>query len=71
MHKQLKNRFMGPVLIWLNITIVVNVVFYEILVLIRLRHIVSHKRVTVQKKNGVISNIQMQMIYDIPVLFGK
>ena len=63
---------MGPVLIWPNITIVVNVVFQEILALTRLWHIVSSKMITVQKKkNIVISNIYIQMICDIPVLFGK
>ena len=44
-----KARFMGPVLIWPNITIVVNVVFWETsaLTLTRVRHTVSRKRVIV------------------------
>ena len=36
-----KTRFMGPMLIWQNITIVVNVVLWEILALTRERHIQS------------------------------
>ena len=36
-----KNRFIEPVLIWWNITIVVKVVFQEILVLTKLQHIAS------------------------------
>ena len=56
-----KNRSMGPVLIWPNITIVVNVVFQEILALTILQHILSSKSINVQK-NVVISNIQVQMM---------
>ena len=54
---------------WPNIIIVVNV-FKEILAVTRVRHIVISKRVIVQK-NVLISNIQMQIICDIPILFGK
>ena len=43
----IKSRSLGPLLIWTNITIVVNV-FQEILALMTVRHIVSSKRVTVQ-----------------------
>ena len=52
-------------------TTVVNAVSEEEFALTRLRHIVSSKRVTVNKKNEVISNIEIQMICDIPALFGK
>ena len=41
---------MGLALMWPNITIVVNVVFLEILALARARQIVNRKRVMVQKK---------------------
>ena len=61
----------GHLLIWSNITAVVNVVFQEIVVLATVRHKVISKRVTVQKKNVIISNIQMQVICDIPVLSKK
>ena len=43
-----KNRSIGPVLIWPNITIAVA--FQEILALMRVRHIVSSKRVVMQEK---------------------
>ena len=46
----LKNWSTGPVLIWQNITVVVNVVSEEILAMARLRHTISSKKVTVQKK---------------------
>ena len=55
-------------MIWPNITTVVNVVFQVILVLTKILHMGSSNRVTAQKKQ-VISKEQMQMIYDIPVLF--
>ena len=45
--------------------------FWGILTLTRVRHTVSSKRVIVHTNNVVISNIQMQMISDMPVLFGK
>ena len=41
---QVKNRPMGPVLIWSSTTIVVNVAFQEILALTRVKHIVSSKK---------------------------
>ena len=44
----IQNRSMGPVLIWPNITIVVNVVFQEVLALTRVRHIISSKKAIVQ-----------------------
>ena len=50
MHLLGKNRSMGPVLIRTNITTGVNVVFEKIITLIRVRHIVSNNRVTVQTK---------------------
>ena len=40
---------LGLVLIWPNITIVVNVVFQKILALTILHHMGSSKRITVQK----------------------
>ena len=43
-----KNRSTGPVLIWPNIIIVVDVVFQEILALARVRHIISSSRVIVK-----------------------
>ena len=46
----LKIRFMGPMLIWPNITIVANVVFQEVSVMTRVRYTVIIKRVTVQTK---------------------
>ena len=60
---------MGPVMIWPN-TIVVANVFQEIMSLTTLQHTGSCRRKNVQK-NVVISNIQMQIICDISVLFGK
>ena len=48
---QNKNRSMGPVLIWSNITIVENAVFQETLALTKLQHTASSKRVIVQKEN--------------------
>ena len=42
-----KNRFMGPVLIWPNITVVENIVFQEILALTRVRNIVNSKSLIV------------------------
>ena len=45
-------------LIWPNIIIAVNV-YQGILTLTGVRHIVSYKRVTVHRKNVVVSNIQM------------
>ena len=39
----------GPVLIWPNIAIVANAVFQEILALRKLQHILSTKRIIVQK----------------------
>ena len=39
--------------------------------LTRLRHIGNYKRIIVQTKNPVISNIQMQMTCDISVFLGK
>ena len=68
--KNATNRPMEPVAIWPNITIVVKAVLQKIPVLTKLQHIVSNNRVTVQK-NVVISNIHMQIICDIPVLFEK
>ena len=44
------NRHMGPVLIWPNITIVVNVVFLEISALTKLWHIVNSKGIIVLKR---------------------
>ena len=41
---------MGPVLICQNISVVVNVVFVEILAMTIVRHKASTKRVIVQKK---------------------
>ena len=63
-------RSTRPVLIWPNITIVVNTIFQEILPLIKLQHILRCKR-KIAHKNVVTGNIQMQMICDIPVLFEK
>ena len=48
-----KNRSMGPLLIWPYITIVVNVIFEEIVILIIVRHIVSSRRTILQKKTVV------------------
>ena len=45
-----KNRFMGPELIWPNITRSVIVAPGEILALIRIRHIVNRNMVIVQTK---------------------
>ena len=45
-----KNRSMGTMLIWPNITVVVNAVFQDIWVLTRVRYIVSSKRVIVTKQ---------------------
>ena len=61
---------MGPELIRRNIAIGVNVIFEDIFALTTVRHIVSSKSIFVHV-NVVISNIQMQMICDITVLFGK
>ena len=55
---------------WLNITITVQVIFQKIFALIRVRHIVSSKRVIVQK-NVIFSNIQRQIICDILISFQK
>ena len=44
------NRSRVPVLIWVNSTVVVHVVFQEILTLTRLQNIVTSKGVIVQKK---------------------
>ena len=41
---------MGLVLIWPNITVVVSVAFQEVLVLTRVKNIVSSKRVIMQTK---------------------
>ena len=41
---------MGPELIWPNMAISVNVMFQEILALTKIRHTVSSKRITGQKK---------------------
>ena len=60
-----------PVLIWPNIAIVEDLIFQEIVILARLKHIVSSEMLKYADKNVVISNVQMQMISDIPVLFGK
>ena len=65
-----KNRSLGSVLIWWHRIAILNVVFEKVFVLKRLRYIVRSERVT-EHKNVVITNIQMQMICDIPVLFGK
>ena len=45
--KSFKERSVRSLLLWPNISIVVNVVFQEILSLTRVRHTVSSKRVTV------------------------
>ena len=41
---------MGPMLIWPNITIVVNIAPQDVLATMSVRHTVSSKRVTVQIK---------------------
>ena len=46
----------------------INVIFEEILALIRVRHTVGSKKGIVQKKVE-ISRIQMYMICDVPALF--
>ena len=66
----INNRFKGPVLTWPNVTLVLNIVFQDILALTKVRPIVSSKRVIVHK-NVLITNIQMQLLCDIPVWFGK
>ena len=48
MIKEQKKRSMAPVLIWPNITEVVNIVFQEILALTTVRQRVNSKRVIVQ-----------------------
>ena len=48
--QMIKNRSMEPVLICPNITIVLNILFQEILALMRARHIVSSNRIIVQTK---------------------
>ena len=45
-----KNRSMGPVLTWPNITIVVNILFEEILALTGVRSTVTSKGVFVHPK---------------------
>ena len=65
-----KNRLLGHVLFWPHTTIIVNVVLQEIFALTRVKHIIGSKRVTVGKMVD-IGNIQMQMIWDLPVLYGK
>ena len=61
---------MEPGLSGTNIKIGANAVFEEILPLTRVRNILSIKRIAVHT-NAVISNIQMQIICDIPVLLRK
>ena len=64
---------MGLVLIWPNIPIItmgVNVVFEVILASTKVRHRVKYRKVIVQTKI-VTSNIQLQMICEISVLFEK
>ena len=53
---------LGPVLIWPDPTITVNVVIQQMLVL---------TRVLTSEKNIEIGNIQILTICDIPVLYGK
>ena len=60
---------MGSVLILLYITI--DVAFEEILTMPIVRHIVNINMVIVQTKKVVVGMAQVQMICDIPVLFGK
>ena len=51
-RKNENNRSTGPVLISPNITIVINVVFQDILELTRVRHTLSSKSVIVHTKRS-------------------
>ena len=64
-----ENMSMGPVLIWVSITIVVNVPLQDIGIDKSNAH--SKKKEGNCRKNVVVSNIQIQMIYHIPLLLGK
>ena len=66
-----KNLPRDLVLIWPNITAVVNAVFWDMLALTKVRYVINSKSVIVQKKTLVIRNIQIQIICGRHVLFGK
>ena len=60
----------GPELIWPNIAIHVNAIFQKIFALRRVKQIVHSKEEGINK-NVTIGMMQMQMICDVPVFFGK
>ena len=61
---------MGPVLIWYNIEKNCKCCISGDIGIEKLQHI-SIKESNSVDRNVVISNIHMQMIFDIPVSFGK
>ena len=67
----IKNRSTEPVLIWRNITLVVNVVFDEIIGIDKSKVHGKQLEGNCAGKNVVISNIQMQMVQDKPVFKKK
>ena len=65
---RIKNTSKRPMLIWPNITIVVNILIQEMLALTSKAHMKQYEGGCAHK-NEVISNIKMQTICDIHVLF--